>query len=625
MRLTYYILIILCILSTNAVVATTLFEGEKLENEFFTLEGEQMQFDYYPSAERISWNAFGTWTQIDKGECKVIQKFDICFEAVGDTVEDEEKGTRYLIELTISDLAPKLNVELEADDERVDIDQEIEITATITNEGNSAATGVTFTMNFPSTVEVLSSTAVKNANTVTWQGNLDPGEEKEIITTLELEEFSDFSVQAEVTSTINAKASKVQSNVLDISVNLPYELDMDYSDTTLKKNDFFDLELSLDNTGDDVIEFNDLVLSYPSAVKLISKPSGWIEVDNELRLDKTFEPGDDASYSFTFQALADGEYKMNISAHAELPDFDINSVFSQDITVLSKDVVATIEVPDMVKELEDYVVKATLENLLDEDVLVTYELSSDAFINIYKKTLSIDAGESVVILDQHFKAPEVDASKDYVVVLEVTSGTQTQTITKTFTVTPRKELLEFREEVDVDGDEAYVVVYAKNLDMKELEQVELIDEAPSPVKITGTRFAELTLPVGETKVYEYFVRSEDGEDVTITHIANVDTDDGLYVLEKQFTLSFNASSSVEDSNGAVEEDEIGATTTRDDEVADKELDSTRSEGATGEDTKGVSDVISKPDQTSREEDDVPRGFFSSFLERVTHFFSTIFG
>lgn len=598
MRSTYILLFLLILTSVSAA---TFFEGEQQENKFFTVDGQKVQFDYYKSAARISFNAYGTWTQIDMEGCEVVGQFDVCLNSEEGDIEDENGETQYILDITISDLSPKVTIELEADDETVDVDQQVEFEVKIFNEGNSAATGLQFRMEFPDSLDLYSSSETKVGNLVTWSGSIEPGKSKTIDIVLDIDEFKDFKVKGEVTSTYGGNLAKVESNEVEVSINLPYDLEMSYSDKTLKPNEILDVEMLIENNDAQTLKFDDLVFTFPEEFKLLSSPSSFSEDDNTLTLSKTFDEGDKATYEFSFQAKKDGDYIFNVEADAKLPDFDIISTFDEKISVNSKDALGIIEIEDEINERSSYKLKALVKNLVDEDIDATYQLTSDLFVNIFKKTIEIDEGESYEVLESSFKAPDVDQDTKFTITLKV-NGIE---FSREITVKAIKELLEFREEIDVDGDEARVVVYAINKGTKELENVDLIDEAPLSVKITGEQFATVNLPVGETKVYDYFVLLKDElKEVTLTHTANAKTDDGLYILETDFEIEFESGVDAKPDGGLKEE------------LVDLNEESPKNELV--DDSKDVSVKEAKSS-------DAELGFFSSIFSGIAHIFSTIFG
>jgi len=604
MRKSIFVLCVL-LLTLQVAHATEIFSGEKQENEFFTIAGEKVQFDYYPSLARISFNAFGVWSQIDKGSCRTFEKFEVCFKEIGDTVQTADRGAQYMIELKINDLSPRVEVELETSDKTVDISEEFEITATIINSGNSPAYGVSFEQVFPSSVQVLSSTAQKSGNVVTWKGDLKANEHFDIVSKCTLKDLSAFTLTGKVISFVDGKPLSVEAEPIAIKASLPFDFSIGFADKTVRADDLIEMSIHVDNANADVLDITSLRITLPKGVTPVSLPAEFKNVNGTVSFSKKYTKGNDADYVLKFQPKYDGEYIFNATLNAKADAAKIQLSQEDKIIVNSKDVIGVIQLPDKVFERDSYKMVVTLENIADKEVTVTYEIKSDLFVNIFKRSISLQPGENKTVVDNTFRALDVEQDTPHQVALTLSTGTIEQKFTKSLLVRKRDELISFRETVDVDADEAHVVVYAKNLVSRELKDVDFIDEVPSIIKTTGDRFSTMVLPAGETKVLDYFVQLRPNQvgPAELTHTVNVKTVDGLYVLEKQFLVSFEKEGRL-----IIPSNSTANTTAHD----------------SSDSTNVQQPEETERDETSAESGVVSKGFFSRLFSGIGHFFSTIF-
>ena len=544
------------------VYAEELFSGTVDDGAYFQA-GEYNSTIKYSKGNDKAVLTVGEITRIlEVGECFEEQGIKGCFDSA--TLDDNGYATS--ITVTVSTLGPSIVLTRTFSETAVSIGQYIDVTVTLTNEGEQSARDVTFRDAYPSTFQVSGS----QGNTITWSGRITPGDSEHISYKLLALSETEFTSKATATYTASDKLKTVTDSE-ELSIEKPYSFTATLLPKSPKKAQKATYNLTIDNSeGEDPIKVSNLVIETSSQVEILSSSAELKKDGTHLTYTGTIDKGAHKSLQVQVSSNRVGEHFVATNATIQIGtqryEESLLSKFGIGITKITPLINIS---PGNPKSGDDIKVVVYLENTGDEeisgiDAKIDSSLFSEEIINE-----KVAKGKKEEVLKKTLLAPDVESKTTYTIQI-IGSYTKDQTFTfkasSDVTVHPTEKLLELLHELDKEnydpGDSVTIDVQLINLQSTSLDKVSLIEILPNEVKSTLQGTITDDIPIGASekkKAYSYsFTIPQDYSKSTliIKTIVNTNFEGSLYKyqIEKQISIA-----GIEEQNETSEEvpEEVG--------------------------------------------------------------------
>jgi hypothetical protein len=549
MRLAAYIVVF--ILLAQLVLAGEIFNDEVKDNVPFEVNDVTHIARYYPSAKKVSILAGTERILVAVAECENLGPLKYCIESAAEGVDEDTGGPASTMQLTVSESGPEIDISREISTDEPDLNEEVEIVATITNTGNERATNINYEDKFPSSVKVSSAFYNVATNGVLWTGSLDPGKSQAITYKIRFGGFITYESAAEASLIYNNKVSKFKSDAETFTVQKPFQLTESISATSVDIAEEVTYTISINNTdAAQDITVNKIQFTLPAGSVVSRRDVDIKDVEGKPTFSGKISASGSKTLSIAFKSSKSGMHQFIAKADLRVGDQSFVEEFKHDIGIGISAILPEITFnPETVKGGSELEIEAKITNFANSTVTgISLDMGSDIVDIRGWRDLGLEAGKHYYAFNKIITAPAIDEEKVFFIKLSgsytTASGKKKEyELIRNVTVTPQEKVVELTADKVVEGKDVNITLKVKNVASYKLAYVSLIDSFPSGFRMTaGERDVDIDeLGIGEEKVaYSYIVKVPDSytkPSFDITHTFNaLDKDEKKVMTEKKTTI-----------------------------------------------------------------------------------------
>jgi hypothetical protein len=541
--------IIILVMLSAAVAAGEIFNDEVKDNVIFKVNNIDHIARYYPSAEKASILAGTDRVLVELGDCRELNNLKYCLDSATEGFDDETGDAASTMEIRVLESGPELDIDLEVSDDEPNLNEVVDITATITNVGNERASNLVFEHNFPSSVKVSGAYLSYTTNGAEWTGSLNSGDSKEISYKITFKDFLKIDSAAKTSVIYNNKVRKASSETVTFDVQKPFNVSDSLSAKSVDVNEEIRYSISIGNNDEtNAITIKELEVSIPQGAVISHRDLEFENVNGKVSYSGQISAGQSINLSFKFKASqpVQGDLKAKVQITMGTKTFDTE--LSHKVGLGVSDIMPEITFkPSPVKGGHELEIEAKITNNGEENISeISLDMVSNLVGNKGWRHLELLPGKKHYAYNKIMNAPSYDEEKEYFIILTgsyLTSAGKIKKFTsrENITVLPQDKLAELAPEIKVDGKEVNVTLKIKNIAAYKLTYVSLIDTFPQGFRMSeGSRdkdFEEIAIG-DELTAYSYIVKVPDTytkDSFEITHIFNGLTDDNQTVMTEKKT------------------------------------------------------------------------------------------
>jgi hypothetical protein len=558
-KLTPYLFI--AVLLLQLVNAGEIFNDEVKDNMPFKINGIEHIARYYPSAKKASILAGTDRVLAPYGECTELNDLKYCIDSVAVAHDEDTGDPATTMQLRVLQSGPELDIDRDISEDNPNLNEEVEVTATITNTGNEWAYNVNYEDSFPIGVKVSSAYYNMMKNGILWAGNLAPEGSQKLTYKLKFEDFVKFDSTAKASVIFNNKMLKYDSSTTSFEVQRPYTVSDDISSKSvgIKEDIEYTLYINHSSSSQDLI-IDSVEFTIPSGA-ITSHRSMELDLEGDkIKYSGTISGVGSKELSFKFKSLKPVKGELTAKVKLRVGSQTFTEEFKYNVGLgVSQIMPSIIFNPDVIKGGAELEVEAKVTNEGESAISgISINMAGDIVEPRGWRNIELDPEEKHYAFNKIINAPAEDEEKTYFVKLSgsyKTSSGKTMEFEdmKEVTVLAQEKIVELTPKVIVDGKEVNVTLKVRNIAGRKLGYISLIDTLPKGFKNTaGARFVDLEeLGVGEeVTAYSYIVKVPDtftGEDFHIIHVFNgLDSDEDKIMTEKKTIITLDIASDAEE-------------------------------------------------------------------------------
>jgi uncharacterized repeat protein (TIGR01451 family) len=472
------------------------------------------------------------------------------------------------MELRVLQSGPELDIDRSISDDDPNLNEEIEVTATITNIGTERAVNINYEDKFPSSVKVSGAYADFALNRALWVGSLNPGASQSITYKLKFQEFIEYESTAEASFIFNNKVNKKKSGTTTFKVQTPYEIGDSISSRSVSLNEEIEYTFSINNTGStDELNVKSVEIVLPEGVTVTNRDLGLDRVGEKVMYSGTIPAGGSEIFTFKFKSTKVTQGELKATFELRIGSTDFTEELSHKIGVGVSEILPEIKFnPTTVKGGAELEVEAKITNEGDNTISgISLDMTGDIIDPRGWRQIELEPGKKHYAFNKIMNAPTNDEDKTYFMKISGSYRTASGSVMdfearEEVTVLAQEKLVDLTPEIEIDGKEVNVTLKIKNVAPYKVTYVSLIDTFPTGFKSTeGTRYIDIDeLAIGEERTaYSYIVTVPDTytqASFDITHTFNaLDQDEDKVMFEKTTSVVIGVAA------GDAEEEEEEAT------------------------------------------------------------------
>ena len=204
----FFFLTILLIL-VPSVFASSIFDDWVEDGQTFKAGDHYFYVQYIESIQKLNFKMDDMGGMLLVGECETRDDIKYCFEDVN----------LPQIKVVITSLEPDITIDRSFSTITPNLNENIEVTVTLKNNGDEAATNIKYIDSYPNGLTLFS-----NQNTFTWEGNINIGEEEKFAYTIRAEDIISFDSIAKLSYKFEGKEKTKKSSTASINVRKPFAI-----------------------------------------------------------------------------------------------------------------------------------------------------------------------------------------------------------------------------------------------------------------------------------------------------------------------------------------------------------------------------------------------------------------
>jgi hypothetical protein len=521
--------LLILLLLLPAVSAETLLDDWVDHPSTFTLADHEFSVQYIDSKEKLVMKMDGLGGLLDIDECEKREDIEYCFI----------EANLVQVKLLINSLAPDIEIERDFSTKKPLLNEEIDIIATITNNGDKRASNVVYEDPYTSKFKKTSSD---------WQGNLNPGEEKIITYTVTPLAIEKINSQASISYDFDGKKKTKSSKTILIEVQEPFTLTHSLVESA-EKNERIFYNVTLINKGETKLDINTLKIIIPAKMDIKNAPRTLKQDGNTLTYAGSLEENE--RQTFIIQLASSKVGTMSITLDAQLLS-TFTKHLEKEISIGLSDIIPIIEIPSEIKANTQYDFYIATKNA-GKDAIESIQMNVKSdLIDSMVRNKKIEAKATYTIFNKKLTAPYLDAEQTYTTTLTgyyATASGKNKSFKQTATtkIIPTPQVIQifrtFNKEKLKRGDTVQVQVSIKNKLNKEITNVDLFDNFPKEIRpsLEGevTTLIETLQPNQELQVYTYSLtvpEDYDKNEIEFKTTLSTKIDDALTILKRSDTL-----------------------------------------------------------------------------------------
>jgi len=531
--------------SAKQLHADWYFSGDtfKVEDDVFLVT----HYDFYATSVILDVND-KTYV-IYEGDCKDDGTRQYCigdiYTELYNATEDDpikfEQGTAYAgIYILVNERGPDLDVDRAFSTTSPELNEEVTVTVTITNDGSTGTDSFLYKDEYPSGVVILSSSSgtTKTSRGVSYDKNIPYGGERTIIYRFKVTDYMDFTNKATYNYTYAGVRNGFETSSKTVKVEKPYELTTTLSKNTVEATEQVALSVKIENTVSEDITVNELLITIPSFLSLQTKPGELEKKNNRYTWTGVLADGEFKLLNLLLKPIKSGEYEIPVKVEitdSEEKEFSETktSKFTAEISKLEP--ILTLS-DESISEGSQFRIAFSVKNPNSNVIFnnINAKIKSEIFPDFDIELEELAPGKTrTLFVNDTLRAPFVDETKKYVI--EASGSYDTNTYEsfnfsqkKTLTVTLVSEAITIiptiKSEINA-GDNLTVTVEIKN-NNAEAVQVEVRDSNSENLVLFGGKSSNTIYfdAAGTKQAYTYNIRvpaNYEKEELIITTFADI--------------------------------------------------------------------------------------------------------
>lgn len=447
MKKRFLVLLLLALLFLVLSLPSILAEAEEvfsdsvLEDDTFEIDDETYTVHEYAdySGVRISSNMYGSILIDEEGGSATKGPYTFILNSI------TQAGSDVTFEITVEKEQSSVSVSREASATSANVGDEIEITVTISNEGDDSVS-VLYSEDLPSTVDIQGTSEItkgtstssqkSTAADVYWNGVLYEDESVTIVYTIVIDDYppsgSDITLD-DITFTYEDDTGDYEDTVDSLTISLTDPLAVSFTlasdEDTISIGTEMEYTVTLSNNLDRAITVDSFVLTLPSTVSV-----SYMDTQLDEQADGTYNwTGSLSSYedqSFSIFIIPDGGGTHTIEADAAYSytysGTDAQSYTTSESTSFSIDAADVIPIITLSSETFDggepiiiyYYVNNSDTQISYSNVDITLSSHPADLFSIIHYVASLPKNTKTLIKKQNFTAPYSDTAFAYEVTIE---------------------------------------------------------------------------------------------------------------------------------------------------------------------------------------------------------------
>ena len=488
----------------NIAYASTVFNDWVEDGETFKAADHSFYVKYIESSQKLNFKMDDTGGMMLIGECETRESIKYCFEDVN----------LPQVRVKIESLEPDISIQRSFSTTTPSLNEQIQVTVILVNNGDKGATNVKYTDSYPSGLRVFSAT-----NAGEWTGILSAGEEEKFTYSIKAEKILSYNSVASLSYQFDGKEKTKKSDAITINVQKPFIIDQKISTEAAEKEEIIDYNITITNKDESTeLTVETLDIEIPSQITLVKVTDGLKKEDNKLIFSGTIGKKESKTFLIKLKSSKVGKFTIKYRAEVKLSDKSFEEESEKSFSVGLSDIIPSLKIPESVESNMPYNISITVKNYgKDEIKNVKIKVQSDLFTNI-EETKDITAGSTYEVFKKTLTAPYMEEDKEYSIKV---SGSYLSSAGKTYQfeesakmkVTAAPKILQIIRELNKEefkpGDEIKITVKVKNQKSTAIEQIDVSDVFPKEIRssllgdVTG--FIEKLDANEEEKAYSYSV------------------------------------------------------------------------------------------------------------------------
>ena len=428
MKLRHIIILSLFILTLNLVNAENLaYEGWTYNNRYVLFEDINYKIQISKNGNQLLLVGDEGNEILNLNTCLEKEYWKFCYNlSTYDTDREDYKAYFYIYYIQ-----PDLTITRTVDDNILDLGDTAVFVTTITNKGDTIAKDVVFIDDFPKNAEILSvnnDAEIKN-NSVYWKGELKKGESIEFEYKIKSIGNIDQYIKASVEYYDGFKKVEKFSNSIRLYSFSILELSLSADKEDYQIGEEIDFNLLLDNNGDEDTDITDLIINIPESIKVKERSDELEKSGNQYKWSGNLNPGEQKKFKFklsgtktgVFFVTANGQYKYKGNRYNIDDKKEGFVTYNEGVEIITslKDVeyVSSNQLIIIFVKVKN---KNSFSKVKDVKLVTTTDI-----VNIDERRYgSIDSNQTVLLLNNQLRAPQVSEDESYPIAFNVTYKTE---------------------------------------------------------------------------------------------------------------------------------------------------------------------------------------------------------
>lgn len=538
---------IILVLLAQFAFAGELFNDEVKDNVPFYVNSIKHVARYYPAAEKVSLLAGEDRVLIRIEDCEELNGLQYCIDSASEGIDEETGDPASTMEIRVLQSGPELDVDRSISDDEPNLNEEVEITVTITNIGTERASNINYEDKFPGSVKISGAYTDYSLNRILWTGSLNPGQSESFTYKIKFQEFITYGSTGEASFIFNNKVNKAKTDTTTFDVQTPYGISDSISSRSVSLNEEIEYNFSINNTGSsDELTVKSVEITLPDGATVTKRDLGLDRVGEKVTYSGTIPADGSETLSFRFKStsIAQGDLKATFELRVGTTDF--TEELSHKIGIGVSQIMPEVKFnPTTVKGGAELEIEAKITNEGDDTVSgISLDMTGDIIDPRGWRQIELGPGKNHYAFNKIINAPTNDEDRTYFMKISGSYRTASGSVMdfearNEVTVLAQEKIVELNPKIDIDGKEVNVTLKIKNVAPYKVTYISLIDTFPTGFKSTeGTRYIDIDeLAVGEERIaYSYIVTVPDTytqASFDITHTFNaLDQDEDKVMFEK---------------------------------------------------------------------------------------------
>jgi len=561
----FFFLTILLIL-VPSVFASSIFDDWVEDGQTFKAGDHYFYVQYIESIQKLNFKMDDMGGMLLVGECETRDDIKYCFEDVN----------LPQIKVVITSLEPDITIDRSFSTITPNLNENIEVTVTLKNNGDEAATNIKYIDSYPNGLTLFS-----NQNTFTWEGNINIGEEEKFAYTIRAEDIISFDSIAKLSYKFEGKEKTKKSSTASINVRKPFAINDSISTEAAEKGEIVVYNITILNKDEsNKLSVENLEITLPAQIDLVVASNELKIEGNKLTFKGAIEKKETKTIFVRVTASRVGQFSISASTNLKISDKSFKEELKKSFTVGSSLILPILELPAQVKSNSPYSAYIALKNYGKEEIKnIKFKVEGDLFSAITDKK-DIQPGTTYEVFKKTLTSPYL--KEDHRFNIKISGSYISPSSGKSYTFEKSAQMIgtappniidiirELNKHEFYPGDEIKITIKLKNQKNTIINEVDVSDIFPKEIRsslkgdITG--YIDALNPNEEKEIYSYSLTvptdyTEDEIEFKTTLNAKVDGE--LIILkstDKVKILSGEKPEEVEEETEEIEpEEEINQT------------------------------------------------------------------